>query len=140
MSMAGWATSGTILAIMLALFGYVVALTQQLGGVKERMATVENICKSVACISDLTLQVDRLVYRQELADKQAAAGLHSPTHHERDSLVDELLAGRLDAADLERVIELLQEAQAKERLPDKRFWALQLLQRAQTDLRGLHHE
>jgi hypothetical protein len=143
-----WLAPSILGTILLALFGYVVTLTREIGSVKESVAKMQGTCTasmdavkaSTACFPEVKRTVDRLVYRQELADQQAAAGLHAPTHHERDTLVDELMAKRLDADGLRRVIELLQEAQVKERTADNRLRAIQLMQRAQTELRGLEDE
>jgi hypothetical protein len=122
---------GLALSVLVVLFGYVLKLSADVSGIKATCKSRGENCKSVA---ELTLKVDRLVYRQELADSHAADGLHAPTHYERDGLVDRLLVGDLTEAELERVIALLADAKKNEKSGDKRYWAGQLLTRAETEL------
>jgi hypothetical protein len=117
---------GIIGSIVLAVFAYVLKLTADVAGVRREL----EICN----VSEMRATVDKLVYRQEIDDGHAAAGLHAPTHFERDDLVKKLVDGDLDEEGLERVIVLLREAKKKEGTGDKRFWAGQLLGRAETDL------
>lgn len=135
--------SGIIGAALLACFGYLIVLTREVwqtkSDVKECQAahktTCEYITKNMAAVPELVRQVDRLVYRQELADIHAIDGLHSPHAPERDSLLDRMRRGEeLSIEDLERVVNLLRDARVSERSADKRWYATTLLSRAESDL------
>ena len=113
-------------AILMALFGYVLKLTGDVSGIRHEL----DLCK----LGEIRTSVDMLTCRQDLADKSAAAGLHAPTHFERDDLVDRLLQNELTDSELTRLVEILRQASKSEKSSNKRYWAGQLLSRAETEL------
>jgi hypothetical protein len=118
---------GVLGALLLAILSYVIKLTADVAGVKREL----EICKPL----ELKATVDRIVYRQELADMHAIEGMDSPHAPERDSLLDRIRCGEaLTVEELERAAQLLREARVAERSADKRWYATTLLARVETDL------
>lgn len=145
-----WA-AGAILAMLLAIFGYLVALTMRVGDVKTefsrdieaikeaRKVTCHEHGRQLECLPDIREQLARLVYRQELEDKlmirQAADAIHSPVHKDRDALMDKLVEGTLTRSEAKRLKKMLQEYIAEQ--PDRmlRWYACNALIRVQWELR-----
>jgi hypothetical protein len=132
-----WPLLGTLFVVLI---GYVSKLAADVSGIK---AAREVTCKEHGdrlksmddSLTEMRRQVDRLVYRQEVADAHAVEGLHSPTHRERDELLRGLMVGSISLPEIERLICLLREVKLSlSASPEDKMNASQLMGRAEWEL------
>lgn len=130
---------GTIIAILMALFGYVVKLTQDVAEMREKHRVIcEQHTKQLDCIPDLVHKIDLLTGRMELymkvLDPHLAGIIHSPIHVRRDRLVDRLVNGELTPTEAKTLACELRDLLAQENNVDKKLAAALLLARVEWEL------
>lgn len=122
---------GVTLAILMALFGYVIKLTQDVAELKQK-------CQILDCIDVLRREVDLLSGRMELymkvLDPHLAGIIHSPLHVRRDALVDRLVEGTLTVEEVHTLACELQQLLKEENNADKKLAAALLLARVEWEL------
>lgn len=107
-------------SLVVAVMGYVVVLSRAVGKLEGKYQLIESI-------PEMKHQLDRLVFRQEMADAHAADILHSPDHRDRDELVRGMLAHTLRPEEMDQVAQLLRVAKTNSPTTEQRLAAVQLL-------------
>jgi hypothetical protein len=138
------ALGGAMVTLLIAIFGYLNRLSVSLAKVQKGH---EDMCKAhQACLDKVPVlekALDRLTFRQEMSDeivvKEGTAAVHSPTHIERDALLDKLSDKTITRPELAELRWRLELMGSDEPDPVKRLWAAMLLIRVRTML-GREHE
>jgi hypothetical protein len=126
------ALASVLIAILLALLSLVINITRDVATCQTKIADHSETLK---CIPDLMRNQDRMLFRQETEDrvmlKQARDEIHSPTHHERDTLVDKMLLTKdITAAETTELIWRLELAMSQETEPYRKLYVGMLLTQA----------
>jgi hypothetical protein len=130
---------GTIIAILLAVFGYVIKLAQEVSEVKENHRILAGQHEhQLNCIPELKRSLDLLTGRMELymkvLDPHLAGIIHSPLHVQRDLLVDKLVNGVLTHDESMTLACELKELLRQENDVDRKLAAALLLARVEWEL------
>ena len=119
-----YAFAGVIVAIILALFSYVLTLKGQITAVEvEHQTLVVDHCKKLDRIPEIEHKLDTLAGQTEvyfgMMDRYIASVIHSPIHRDRDELMDRI--GELNKEELIHLAALLERLQQEETDNNKKF-------------------
>jgi hypothetical protein len=143
---------GPLLAILLALFGYLIKVTVDQGDLKQKLATAlleiarvdekHNVyCiehgKTLERVPEIERKLDTLMGQTEVyfkqMDRYTMNTLHAPVHLERDTLSEKLVAGTLTCKEARRLVELCEEAIVDpDESPERRYAAMQMASRVES--------
>jgi hypothetical protein len=95
----------SILAVIVVYFAFIIHIREDIERLNERCANREKACgPALACLPEIRAQIAMLTKAQEVSWAVIAPHLaniiHSPVHKDRDSLVDGLIASRLNEDEL----------------------------------------
>ena len=118
---------GVMLAVMLALFGYVFALRAEVSRVGARHdVLVDAHCAELLRIPEVEHKLDMLMGQTDVyfrtMDKFIAATIHSPIHTDRDELMEKLEHGTLTLHEAER-LQLMVQAMVDEEQNSQKLFA-----------------
>jgi hypothetical protein len=135
MSPVTWTLLGLAIGIaglLVGIFKYLFDLNREVGNLKTTL--------ELAKVADMRGQVDRLVYREQLADERAFKEGHSPHTPEADAALEALERGGLTEEELREAICALTEDMKTERNGIKWLQKGVAVDRAKADLRDLLKE
>ena len=125
------ALASVLVAILLALLTLIINIVRDVAGLQE---TCRAHSKALECVPELVRTQDRMLFRQETEDKvmlgQARDIAHSPTHPERDKLVDKLLTNEITAPEITELVWRLELMMGQEADATRKLAAGLLLTRA----------
>jgi hypothetical protein len=136
-----------IVSIAALAAGAIVAYFRFVTKISSRVAAIEERCKNqcsllpklAADVAAITVQVAHLESQNEVfwkvLEPHMAQIIHSPTAHDRDSLVDKLVNGDITRDEARELSQLLEAALARSDWPpEKKFAGVLLLARTRTIL------
>jgi hypothetical protein len=135
---------GVVCAIVLAIFGYVIILTNRIGDVDkkvekiigQREITCEEHGKQLACIPSMKQTLEGLAADNKrswgVLDKYLASVIHSPIHKERDALMDRFKDGVLTSSEIIALRPMLEKFVEEEKDNGKKLAGALALMRLET--------
>lgn len=128
---------GVTVAILVALFGYVINLSREVSKIQgERAITCVEHGRLLGCLPEMKKQIEKLVADNErswsVLDKYLASVIHSPVHRDRDELMDRFKEGRLTEAEIERIKPMLEAFIKTETDSDKKLAGALAIMRLET--------
>lgn len=133
---------GGIAGVIVAVFGLLWLLFGPISKLREDQAAIKAVCNEkhgddgqeddrlrTLCL-DMAVVKEDVRWLSKSLEAKATNDLHSPTHHERDALVDKLKARSISLEEMDELLPMLEEAIHKEARADARWAASVWLDRA----------